>query len=132
MNLLHRKIKSVFPNLREFNLHLHSMIDGMIDGSRLSDERFAITQTSRRKKDVASSRYTTTGTALSESHVSWGIHGKWWADGQFEGRIPMKFNPNKYKGVNKEGMKRQFEQTQDTLLSAPRLGIRSVVNHQNI
>ncbi len=64
VNLLHRKIKSVFPNLREFNLHLHSMIDGMIDGSRLSDERFAITQTSRRKKDVASSRNITTGTAL--------------------------------------------------------------------
>ena len=52
-------------------------------------------------------------TALSEYHVSWGIQGKWWADGQFEGRIPMKINPNKYKGVNKEGMKRQFERTQE-------------------
>jgi hypothetical protein len=25
VNLLHRKIKSVFPNLCEFNLHLHSL-----------------------------------------------------------------------------------------------------------
>ena len=25
----------------------------------------------------------------------------------------MKFNPNKYKWVNKEGMKRQFERTQE-------------------
>ena len=28
----------------------------------------------------------------------------------------MKFNPNMYKGVNKEGMKRQFERTQEKLL----------------
>ena len=63
--------------------------------------------------DVASFRYTTTGTALSECPVCGGIQGKWWADGQFEGRIPMKFNPNKDKGVNKEGVKLQFERTQD-------------------
>ena len=44
----------------------------------------------------------------------------------------MKFNPNKYKGVNKEGMKRQFERTQEKLLSAPHLGTRSAVKHQTI
>ena len=44
----------------------------------------------------------------------------------------MKFNPNKYKGVNKEGMKRQFELTQEKLLSAPHLVTLSAVKHQNI
>ena len=38
-------------------------------------------------------RYITTGMALSESPLSGRIQGKWWADGQFEGRIPMKLNP---------------------------------------
>jgi hypothetical protein len=56
----------------------------------------------------------------------------------------MKFNPNKYKGVNKEGMKRQFERTKEhdnnreeyfplvLRLSAPHLGTRSAVKRQNI
>ena len=38
-------------------------------------------------------RYITTGMAVSESPLSGRIQGKWWADGQFEGRIPMKLNP---------------------------------------